>query len=84
MLDLLLLLLLVLLLLHRLVMVGLRGVQTGGTQQGGALPKQRCHLHPRRLFLSVARGEELRFLSAVLAREEHARCLLRPADNWIA
>jgi hypothetical protein len=33
-------------LMHTLVMVSLRGVQAGGTQQGSALPEQRCHLHP--------------------------------------
>lgn len=28
------------------MMVSLRGVQAGCTQQGSALPEQRCHLHP--------------------------------------
>ena len=27
------------------MMVSLRGVQAGRTQQGSALPEQRCHLH---------------------------------------
>lgn len=43
----LLLLLLLLLRVHSLVMVSLRGIQARGTQQIRALPKQRCHLHPR-------------------------------------
>lgn len=34
-----------LLLMHGLMVVSLRGIQGGGTQQGGALPEQRCHLH---------------------------------------
>lgn len=42
----LLLLLLRLRLVHTLMMVSLRGVQAGCTQQGSALPEQRCHLHP--------------------------------------
>lgn len=43
----LLLLLLLLLRVHSLVVVSLRGIQARGTQQIRALPKQRCHLHPR-------------------------------------
>ena len=45
-LHLLVLLLLLLRLVHTLMMVSLRGVQAGCTQQGSALPEQRCHLHP--------------------------------------
>jgi len=45
-LHLLMLLLLLLRLMHSLMMVSLRGVQTGCTQQRSALPEQRCHLHP--------------------------------------
>lgn len=41
----LLLLLLRLRLVHTLMMVSLRGVQAGCTQQSSALPEQRCHLH---------------------------------------
>lgn len=41
-------------LMHTLVMVSLRGVQAGGTQQGSAFPEQRCHLHPGGCFVRVA------------------------------
>jgi hypothetical protein len=39
------------------VMVSLRGVQTGGAQQGSALPEQRCHLHSEAIVVRVVRLE---------------------------